>query len=135
MFTGSLVALVTPFKNGKLDEEGLGANIKFQIENGTDGLVVCATTGESPTLTEEEKETVIKISVEACNGKIPVIASTGTNSTIKTLKATDKAKELGVSEKTVWRWIKKDELKAHKLGGQWRISPEDREIFLKLRRK
>ena len=97
MFTGSLVALVTPFKDGKLDEEGLRANIDFQIKNGTDGLVVCATTGESPTLTEEEKEIIIKISVEICDGRIPVIASTGTNSTVKTLKATERAKELNAS--------------------------------------
>lgn len=95
MFTGSLVALVTPFKNGKLDEDGLRTNIRFQIEKGSRGIVAIATTGESPTLTEEEKERVTRICIEECNHKVPVIVSSGTNSTLKTIKATEKAKEWG----------------------------------------
>ena len=64
MFRGSLVALVTPFKAGQVDEEALRKNVRFQIENGTSGLVPCGTTGESPTLTEEELKRVVEIVVE-----------------------------------------------------------------------
>ncbi|MCH7761258.1 dihydrodipicolinate synthase family protein [candidate division TA06 bacterium] len=85
MLQGSWVALVTPFKNGKLDEEGLKKNVRFQIENGINGLVPCGTTGESPTLSEEEQSRVIEIVVETADGKVPVIAGTGTNSTEKTI--------------------------------------------------
>lgn len=95
MFVGSLVALVTPFKNGKLDEEGLRANVCFQIEEGSDGLVAIATTGESPTLSEEEKDRVTQICVEESNHRVPVIVSTGTNSTSKTIEATKKAEGRG----------------------------------------
>lgn len=95
MFAGSLVALVTPFKDGKLDEEGLRKNIRFQIENGTSGLVPCGTTGESPTLMEEEHRRVIEIAVEEAKGKIPVVAGAGTNSTDKTIGLADTAKGLG----------------------------------------
>jgi len=96
VFAGSLVALVTPFKNGKLDEEGLRRNVRFQIEEGSDGLVAIATTGESPTLSEEEKERVTRICLEESNHRVPVIVSTGTNSTLKTVEATKKAEEEGV---------------------------------------
>lgn len=96
MLQGSWVALVTPFKNGKLDEEGLKKNVRFQIENGIDGLVPCGTTGESPTLSEEEQSRVIEIVVETADGKVPVIAGTGTNSTEKTIASTRRAKELKV---------------------------------------
>lgn len=95
MFTGSLVALVTPFRDGNLDEEGLRQDIRFQIENETSGLVPCGTTGESPTLSAEEHMRVIEISVEEAKGKIPVVAGTGTNSTEKTVKVTQTAKEIG----------------------------------------
>lgn len=95
MFTGSLVALVTPFRDGKLDEEALRKNIQFQIKNGTSGLVPCGTTGESPTLSEEEHRRVIEIAVEEAKGKIPVVAGTGTNSTEKTVELTRTAKEIG----------------------------------------
>lgn len=96
MFEGSLVALVTPFRDGKLDEEGLSENVRFQIENGTQGLVPCGTTGESPTLTEDEQSRVIEVVVESAEGKVPVVAGTGTNSTAKTISNTRRAKELGV---------------------------------------
>lgn len=95
MFSGSLVALVTPFRNGELDEDGLKANIHFQIEEGSDGLVVIATTGESPTLSEDEKTRVMQICLDECNHRIPVIVSTGTNSTLRTIEATKRAKEQG----------------------------------------
>lgn len=95
VFDGSFVALVTPFKNGNLDDDGLRANIRFQIEGGSAGLVAIATTGESPTLSEEEKETVVRICVEECKDRVPLIVSTGTNSTAKTIEATGRAKEDG----------------------------------------
>ncbi len=96
MFRGSIVALITPFKEDKsIDEEGLRKNIRFLIEHNSSGLLACGTTGESPALTDEEKEKVIKITVEETKGKIPVIAGTGTNNTEKTIKTTQKAKEIG----------------------------------------
>ena len=96
MFQGAFTAVVTPFRqDGSLDEKALRNLIKFQIEKGINGLVPCGTTGESPTLSSEEWETVIAIAVEEANGKVPVIAGTGTNSTDKTVKATKRAKELG----------------------------------------
>jgi 4-hydroxy-tetrahydrodipicolinate synthase len=97
MFEGSFVALVTPFKNGILDEEGLRKNVQFQIENGTHGLVPCGTTGEAPTLTEEEHARVVEIVVKESGGRIPVIAGTGSNSTQKTIANTQRAKDQGVN--------------------------------------
>jgi len=96
MFRGSIVAVVTPFKEDKtLDEEGLRRNVRFLVENNSSGLLACGTTGESPALTDEERERVIKIVIEEAKGKIPVIAGTGTNNTQKTIKYTQHAKELG----------------------------------------
>ena len=92
---GTFVALVTPFKNGKINEEKIRELVRFQIENGTDGIVPCGTTGESPALTEEEKNLVIEIVVEEAKGKALVIAGTGTNNTEKSVKATARAKEMG----------------------------------------
>ena len=81
MFKGSNVALVTPFKNGKLDDETYIKLIHFHIENGTNGLVPAGTTGESPTLSHDEHERVIDLCVKESNGKLPVFAGTGSNST------------------------------------------------------
>ncbi len=92
---GSFVALVTPFKNGQLNEQKIRELVKFQIDNGTDGLVPCGTTGESPTLSEEEKNRVIEIVIAEAKGKATVVAGTGTNDTAKTIKATKRAKEMG----------------------------------------
>jgi 4-hydroxy-tetrahydrodipicolinate synthase len=93
---GSIVALVTPFnKNKELDLAGLKENIKFQLANKTNGFVPCGTTGESPTLSEQEWEQVVKTTIDTVNGKKPVIPGTGTNSTEKTIRLTQKAKELG----------------------------------------
>jgi len=97
LFSGSLVALVTPFESTSLDEKGLRRNIRFQIENGTSGLVPCGTTGESPTLSQKEWEKVVAITVEEAGGKVPIIAGTGTNSTRKTVEMTMRAKELGAT--------------------------------------
>ncbi len=95
MFQGSFVALVTPFKDGELDADGLRANIRYQIEQGTNGLVAAATTGESPALSDDEKERILTACLDESKGRIPVIMSTGTNSTQKTIDATRKAKEWG----------------------------------------
>ncbi len=96
MFEGSYVALVTPFKDDEaLDEAKLKELIEFQIEGGTHGIVPCGTTGESPALSETEHDRVIEITVETVNGRVPVIAGTGSNSTTRTLRATEHAKAAG----------------------------------------
>ncbi|GAB6065717.1 4-hydroxy-tetrahydrodipicolinate synthase [Aquifex pyrophilus] len=95
MFKGSIVALITPFKNGEVDYEALGNLIEFHIENGTDAVLVCGTTGESPTLTFEEHEQVIEFAVKKANGRIKVIAGTGGNATHEAVHLTAHAKEVG----------------------------------------
>ncbi len=96
MFEGSYVALVTPFKDDEsLDEAKLKELIEFQIEGGTHGIVPCGTTGESPSLSESEHDRVIQITVETVDGRVPVIAGTGSNSTTRTLRATEHAKAAG----------------------------------------
>ncbi len=95
MFEGSFVALVTPFKNGALDKAKLKELIAFHIENGTDGIVPCGTTGESPTLSHEEHEHVIGITIETVAGRVPVLAGTGSNNTTEALRLTKYAKKAG----------------------------------------
>lgn len=95
MFQGSIVAIVTPFINGAVDEERLRELVEFQIENGTDAIVPCGTTGESSTLDYIEHDRVIKIVVEQVNKRVPVIAGTGSNSTREAIEITGHAKELG----------------------------------------
>ena len=96
MFEGSIVAIVTPFKNGQVDEEAYRKLIEFQIENGTSAIVPCGTTGESATLDVNEHARVIDIAVEAVNGRVPVIAGTGGNSTGEAIELSRHAKEVGV---------------------------------------
>ncbi len=96
MIHGSLVAIVTPFKNGEIDEDALRNLIEFQIENGTHGIVPCGTTGESPTLSHEEHEYVIDITVNTVNKRVPVIAGTGSNSTKEAIRLTRFAEKAGV---------------------------------------
>jgi len=95
MFTGSCVALVTPFKNGKVDYETLKKLVEFHLENGTSALVPCGTTGESATLTYEEHEEVVRFVVEVTKKRIPVIAGAGSNSTQETIDLTWAAKKDG----------------------------------------
>lgn len=95
MFRGAITALVTPFKNGKVDEKALRELIEFQIANGIDGLVPCGTTGESPTLTHDEHDRVIEITIDAAKKRVPVIAGTGSNSTAEALRLTKHAYEAG----------------------------------------
>ena len=95
MFKGSNVALITPFKNDKLDTENYLKLINFHIDNGTDGLVPAGTTGESPTLTHDEHQTVIELCVQEAKGKIPIIAGTGSNSTEEAVALTKHAEKAG----------------------------------------
>ena len=95
MFKGSNVALVTPFKNNKLDVDNYIELIHFHIKNGTNGLVPAGTTGESPTLSHEEHEKVIELCISETKGKIPVIAGTGSNSTEEAISLTKHAEEAG----------------------------------------
>ena len=97
MFKGSLVALITPFdENNCIDEEGIKKLVEFHIKNGTDGIVPCGTTGESPTLSHEEHKKVIEITMKVVAGRVPVIAGTGSNSTEEAIDLTCSAKEMGV---------------------------------------
>ena len=95
MFKGVFVAIVTPFKNGKIDEEALRGLIDFQITGGVDGIVPCGTTGESATLNHEEHDQVIRIAVDACRGKASVLAGTGSNSTQEAIQLSRNAKNAG----------------------------------------
>ena len=95
MFKGSIVALITPFRNYKLDEECYISLIHHHIKNGTSGLVPAGTTGESPTLNHEEHERVIELCVKESKGKIPIIAGTGSNSTYEAISLTKYAEKIG----------------------------------------
>ena len=97
MFKGSNVALITPFKNGKLDEETYLKLINFHMENGTNGLVPAGTTGESPTLSHDEHQKVIELCIKEAKGKIPVIAGTGSNSTDEAIALTKHAEKAGAN--------------------------------------
>jgi 4-hydroxy-tetrahydrodipicolinate synthase len=95
IFKGAFVAIVTPFIDGKIDEQGLKDLIEFQIENGTQGIVPCGTTGESATLTHDEHHRVVELTIKTVNGRVPVLAGTGSNSTAETIELTKHAKAAG----------------------------------------
>ena len=95
MFHGSIVALITPFKDGQVDEESLRNLVDFQIAGGTDGIVPCGTTGESATLSHEEHCRVIEIVIDQVKGRVPVIAGAGSNSTAETVFLAQHAKKSG----------------------------------------
>jgi 4-hydroxy-tetrahydrodipicolinate synthase len=95
MFTGSIVAIVTPFRNNAIDEEKLRELVEFQIASGTDGIVPCGTTGEASTLDYAEHDRVIEIVVQQVKGRVPVIAGTGSNSTTEAIEMTAHAKKIG----------------------------------------
>ena len=97
MFKGSIVALITPFKNNKIDEERYASLIHYHISNGTKGLVPAGTTGESPTLDHDEHKKVIEIAIKESNGKIPVIAGTGSNSTSEAIELSKHAENAGAN--------------------------------------
>ena len=92
---GAMVAIVTPFKDGRVDEYGLVRLIEFQIDNGIDAIVPCGTTGESATLSYKEHERVIELTIDAVKGRVPVIAGRGTNSTEEAISLTKAAKKAG----------------------------------------
>ncbi len=96
IFTGSGVAIITPFnEDGSINFEGLGANIDYQIENGTDAIIICGTTGEASTMTEEEHLECIRFAVEHTNHRVPVIAGTGSNDTRTAIELSVEAEKLG----------------------------------------
>ena len=95
MFSGAFTALVTPFRNGEVDVEALEGMVEFQIHNGIHGLVPCGTTGETPAMTEEEDRLVISTVVRVAQGRVPVIAGSGSNSTDMAIKYTNTAEEEG----------------------------------------
>jgi 4-hydroxy-tetrahydrodipicolinate synthase len=95
MYKGSIVALITPFRNGAVDEKGFQDFVDWQIKAGTDGVVPCGTTGESPTLNHAEHKRVVELAVEVAKGRVPVIAGTGSNSTAEAIDFTRHAKEAG----------------------------------------
>ncbi len=95
MFRGSIVALITPFKDGVFDESAFRTLVDWQIAEGTDGLVPCGTTGESPTLNHGEHKRVVEVCIDAAGGRVPVIAGTGSNSTAEAIELTRHAKQAG----------------------------------------
>lgn len=95
MFKGSITALVTPFKNGAVDEAGFQKFVAWQIAEGIDGVVPCGTTGESPTLSHDEHKRVVELCIEVAKGKVPVIAGTGSNSTDEAIDLTKHAEKAG----------------------------------------
>jgi 4-hydroxy-tetrahydrodipicolinate synthase len=94
-FRGAFVAIVTPFIDGQLDEQGLKDLIEFQITNGTHGIVPCGTTGESATMSHAEHHRVVELTIKTVNGRVPILAGTGSNSTTETIELTRHAKEAG----------------------------------------
>ncbi len=97
MFKGSMVALVTPFRDGKLDEEKIQELVEFHVKSGTNCLVPCGTTGESATLSLAEHERVIELVIECANGRIPVMAGSGSNNTAEAIRLTQHAKDAGAN--------------------------------------
>ena len=95
MFKGSIVALITPFKNDKLDEDNYTKILHHHLANGTNGVVPAGTTGESPTLSHNEHKKVIEIAIKECKGKIPIIAGTGSNSTAEAIELSKHAEKAG----------------------------------------
>ena len=96
-FQGSFVAMVTPFRNGKVDEAKLRELVEFHITHGTDGLIPCGTTGESPSLSHDEHRRVVELVIEAARGRIRVVAGTGSNSTAEAIDMTKHAERAGAT--------------------------------------
>ena len=95
MFKGSIVALITPFRDGQVDEDALRKLVNWHVEQGTDGIVPCGTTGESPTLSHDEHNRVVEIVVKEVSGRIPVIAGAGSNNTAEAISLTQHAQKAG----------------------------------------
>jgi 4-hydroxy-tetrahydrodipicolinate synthase len=95
MFSGTFTALITPFRNGGVDVEALEGMVEFQVQHGVSGLVPCGTTGETPAMSEAEDRAVVEAVVRVANGRVPVVAGTGSNSTDMAIKYTRMAQEVG----------------------------------------
>src|SRR6059058_1023308 len=96
-FQGSFVALVTPFRNGRLDEAKVRELVELHASHGTDGIVPCGTTGESPTLSHDEHKRVVEVVIEAARGRLKVVAGTGSNSTAEAIDLTRHAERVGAA--------------------------------------
>lgn len=96
-FQGSIVAMVTPFRDGAVDRAKIREQVEFHVKHGTDAIVPCGTTGEAPTLSPEEHKEVVEETIKAAAGRVPVIPGTGTNSTAKTIALTKHAKAAGAA--------------------------------------
>lgn len=96
-FEGSMVAMVTPFRDGKVDEAKIGELVEFHVKHGTDAIIPCGTTGESPTLSHSEHKQVVEATIKAAAGRVPVIAGTGSNSTAEAIDFTQHAKKAGAN--------------------------------------
>ena len=96
-FQGSMVAMVTPFRDGGVDEDKIRELVEFHVKNGTDAIIPCGTTGESPTLSHAEHKRVVEVTIEAAAGRVPVVAGTGSNSTAEAIELTRHAKEAGAN--------------------------------------
>lgn len=94
-FQGSMVAMVTPFRDGKVDEAKIHDLVEFHVKNGTDTIIPCGTTGESPTLSHDEHKKVVEVTIKAVGGRVPVVAGTGSNSTTEAIDLTEHAKKAG----------------------------------------
>src|SRR3972149_1328660 len=94
-FQGAIVAMVTPFRNGAVDEAKIRELVQWHVTSGTDAIVPCGTTGESPTLSHAEHKRVVEVTIEAAAGRIPVVAGTGANSTAEAIELTQHAKKAG----------------------------------------
>ncbi|MCD4779360.1 MAG: 4-hydroxy-tetrahydrodipicolinate synthase [Candidatus Omnitrophica bacterium] len=95
MFRGSIVALVTPFKDGKIDDAKIKELVQFHLDHGTNGILPCGTTGESPTLSHDEHKRVVELCIEVAGGKVPILAGTGSNSTSEAVALTKHAARAG----------------------------------------
>jgi 4-hydroxy-tetrahydrodipicolinate synthase len=96
-FEGSMVAMVTPFRDGAVEEAKIRELVEFHVKNGTDAIIPCGTTGESPTLSHDEHKKVVETTIKAAGGRVPVIAGTGSNSTAEAIDLTKHAKAAGAS--------------------------------------
>lgn len=94
-FQGSMVAMVTPFRDGQVDEAKIRELVEFHVKNGTDAIIPCGTTGESPTLSHDEHKKVVEATIKAAGGRVPVVAGTGSNSTAEAIELTEHAKKAG----------------------------------------
>ena len=97
MFSGAMTAIITPFRDGKIDYDGLDKLVDFQLSNGISALVPCGSTGESATLTHDEHVEVIRFVVKAVKGRVPIIAGSGSNSTAEAISLTRRAKDAGAN--------------------------------------